>query len=134
MTSELARKRGFIGTLRALSQPKVALMLALGFSSGLPFMLIGNTLGFWLAKDKVELATIGFLSWISLPYLTKVVWGAVADRLRAPISGGLGRRRGWMLLTQFGVGAGLIAMSMADPRAHLGMLALAAPPWWPPRP
>lgn len=125
MTSSPARKRGFADTLTALSRPKVALMLALGFSSGLPFMLIGNTLGFWLAKDKVELATIGFLSWISLPYLTKVIWGAVADRLRAPVAGGLGRRRGWMLLTQLGVGAGLIAMSLADPRSHLGLLALA---------
>jgi MFS transporter, PAT family, beta-lactamase induction signal transducer AmpG len=125
MTLGAIRKRGFAETLRALSRPKVALMLALGFSSGLPFMLIGNTLGYWLAEDHIRLATIGFLSWIGLTYGVKFVYGAVVDRLRAPIAGVLGRRRGWMVLTQFGVGAGLIAMSLADPRAHIGLLALA---------
>ena len=54
--------------LRTLSRPRVGLMLVLGFSSGLPFMLIGNTLSFWLAESKVDLAVIGFLSWITLTY------------------------------------------------------------------
>jgi PAT family beta-lactamase induction signal transducer AmpG len=112
-------------TLAALSRPKVALMLALGFSSGLPFMLINNTLGYWLAEDHVRLAMIGFVSWIGLTYAVKFVYGAVVDRLRAPLAGFLGRRRGWMILTQVGVGAGLVAMSLADPRAHLGFMALA---------
>ncbi|HEY7851809.1 MAG TPA: MFS transporter [Caulobacteraceae bacterium] len=120
-----APKRSLGETLAALSRPKVALMLALGFSSGLPFMLINNTLGYWLAEDHVRLALIGFLSWIGLTYAVKFVYGAVVDRLRAPITGALGRRRGWMALTQVGVGAGLIAMALADPRAHLGLLALA---------
>src|SRR5579864_1140420 len=125
MTVPPSRKRGMIETLRAMSRPKVALMLALGFSSGLPFMLIGNTLGYWLAEDHVRLATIGFLSWIGLTYGVKFLYGAVVDRLRAPLVGGLGRRRGWMVLTQVGVGGGLIAMSLADPRAHIGLLAAA---------
>ncbi|HEY2480834.1 MAG TPA: MFS transporter, partial [Caulobacteraceae bacterium] len=122
MTSPPGRKHRFVDTLAALSRPKVALMLALGFSSGLPFMLIGNTLGYWLAEDHVRLATIGFLSWIGLTYGVKFIYGAVVDRLRAPLVGGLGRRRGWMILTQLGVGGGLIAMSLADPRAHIGVL------------
>lgn len=125
MTAGAIPKRSFAETLRALSRPKVALMLALGFSSGLPFMLIGNTLGYWLAEDHVRLATIGFLSWIGLTYGVKFVYGAVVDRLRAPLVGALGRRRGWMVLTQLGVGGGLIAMSLADPRAHIGVLAAA---------
>ena len=108
--------------LAALGRPKVALMLLLGFSSGLPFMLIGNTLGFWLADDKIQLAAIGFLSWIGLTYSVKFLWGAVVDRIPAPLIGFLGRRRGWMILTQIGVGAGLIAMSRADPRTQLGLL------------
>ncbi len=108
--------------LRALGRPKVALMLVLGFSSGLPFMLIGNTLGFWLAEDGVKLAVIGFLSWIGLTYSVKFLWGAVVDRIPAPLIGFLGRRRGWMIITQIAVGTGLIGMSFADPRTQLGLL------------
>ena len=70
-------------------------MLMLGFSSGLPFMLIGNTLGFWLAEDGVKLAVIGFLSWIGLTYSVKFLWGAMVDRVNA--------RRCWVSL---GAGAG----------------------------
>ena len=97
-------------------------MLVLGFSSGLPFMLIGNTLGFWLKEDGIQLAVIGFTSWIGLTYAVKFLWGAVVDRLRPPLIGRLGRRRGWMLVTQFGVGAGLIGMACSDPSAHIGAL------------
>ncbi len=106
----------------ALTRPRVALMLTLGFSSGLPFMLIGNTLAFWLAEDGVKLATIGFLSWITLTYSVKFLWGAAVDRVGAPLLGGLGRRRGWMILTQLAVGGGLVGMACSDPRAHLGAL------------
>ncbi len=108
--------------LDALSRPKVALMLALGFSSGLPFMLIGNTLTFWLAEDGVKLAVIGFLSWITLTYSVKFLWGAVVDRVKTPLLGFLGRRRGWMVATQVGVGAGLVGMACTDPRTQLGGL------------
>jgi PAT family beta-lactamase induction signal transducer AmpG len=97
-------------------------MLVLGFSSGLPFMLIGNTLGFWLAEAGVKLAVIGFLSWITLTYSVKFLWGAVVDRLPPPLPGRLGLRRGWMIVTQVCVGAGLIGMAISDPRAHLGAL------------
>jgi len=115
-------RRRLVDVIRALGRPKVGLMLALGFSSGLPFMLIGNTLGFWLAEDGVQLALIGFLSWITLTYSIKFLWGAVVDRFRAPLIGFLGRRRGWMIVTQVGVGAGLVGMAMADPHSHLGWL------------
>ena len=115
-------RRRFVDVLRSLGRPKVGLMLALGFSSGLPFMLIGNTLGLWLAEDGVKLALIGFLSWITLTYSVKFLWGAVVDRFKAPLVGFLGRRRGWMVVTQVGVGVGLVGMAMADPRSHLAWL------------
>jgi len=118
-------RRRMVDVLAEIRRPKVALMLALGFSSGLPFMLIGNTLGFWLAEDGIKLAVIGFLSWITLTYSVKFLWGAVVDRTPAPLLAVLGRRRGWMAITQIGVGAGLVAMSLADPRAHLGLLTAA---------
>jgi PAT family beta-lactamase induction signal transducer AmpG len=108
--------------LVSLSRPKVGVMLVLGFASGLPFMLIGNTLGLWLAEDGIKLAVIGFLSWIGLTYSIKFLWGAVADRIPPPLLARLGRRRGWMILTQIGVGAGLIGMAASDPKSHLASL------------
>lgn len=96
-------------------------MLALGFSSGLPFMLIGNTLAFWLAEDGINLKVIGFTSWIGLTFTVKFLWGAVVDRLKPPLLGSLGRRRGWMIATQIGVGAGLVGMACTDPRSQLGV-------------
>jgi PAT family beta-lactamase induction signal transducer AmpG len=101
--------------LAALSRPKVGVMLALGFSSGLPFMLIGNTLSAWLADANVEIKTIGFASWIGLAYLVKFLWGAIVDHIPPLFLGGLGRRRGWMLITQAIVGAGLVGMAASHP-------------------
>jgi PAT family beta-lactamase induction signal transducer AmpG len=109
-------------TLRSLGRPKVGLMFLLGFSSGLPFMLIGNTLGYWLAEAGVKLALIGFLSWITLTYSVKFLWGAAVDRLPPPFLHRLGRRRGWMILTQLTVGFGLLGMAGADPRHSLSVL------------
>ena len=120
------RRRRAWDVIAELGRPKVALMLLLGFSSGLPFMLINNTLGFWLAEDGVKLAAIGFLSWAGLTYSFKFIWGAVVDRVPLPVLGFLGRRRSWMLLAQIVVGVGLIAMAMADPKAHLAWLAAFA--------
>src|SRR5918995_3983860 len=102
------RKREVLGSLR---QPKVAVMLALGFSSGLPFLLSGNTLGYWLREEGTTLKAIGFLSWVGLAYSLKFLWAPVIDRVDAPLFGRLGRRRGWMLLGQLLVAAGLIGMS-----------------------
>ena len=115
-----AARRRAIDVVVSLARPKVGLMLVLGFASGLPFMLIGNTLGLWLAEDGVKLAVIGFLSWIGLTYSVKFLWGAVVDKVPPPLLARLGRRRGWMILTQLGVAAGLVGMATCDPRHHLG--------------
>ena len=99
--------------LASLGQPKVAVMLALGFSSGLPFLLTGNTLGYWLRDQGTTLKAIGFLSWVGLAYSFKFLWAPVVDRVNAPLFGRFGRRRSWMLLTQLLVAGGLIGLSMA---------------------
>jgi PAT family beta-lactamase induction signal transducer AmpG len=102
--------------LRALGKPRVGVMLALGFSSGLPFMLIGNTLGFWLSENDIKLKAIGYLSWAGLAYLWKFIWGAIVDHLPAPFMAALlGRRRGGMIVTQVGIGIGLVGMAAAGP-------------------
>src|SRR2546422_10821788 len=90
-----ARKTGVIASLR---QPKVTVMLMLGFSSGLPFFLTGNTLGYWLRDEGTTLAAIGFLSWVGLAYSLEFLWAPLIDRLDAPGFGRLGRRRGRLVL------------------------------------
>ncbi|MGH6991735.1 MAG: AmpG family muropeptide MFS transporter, partial [Caulobacteraceae bacterium] len=104
-------KRRMKDVLASIRRPKIAIMLFLGLSSGLPFMLFGNTLGFWLAEDKVSLAAIGFISWAGLTYLFKFIWGAAVDRLRLPVMGALGRRRSWMIFAQVIVAGGLVGMA-----------------------
>jgi PAT family beta-lactamase induction signal transducer AmpG len=118
-----ASKRDVIASL---GQPKVAVMLALGFSSGLPFLLTGNTLGYWLREEGTTLKAIGFLSWVGLAYSVKFLWAPIIDRVNAPIVGRLGRRRGWMLVSQVLVSAGLAALSVAGLNAGLATLGLFA--------
>src|SRR6186997_375196 len=113
--------------LTSLRQPKVAVMLMLGFSSGLPFLLSGNTLGYWLRDQGTTLGAIGFLSWVGLAYSLKFLWAPVIDRVDAPVFGRFGRRRGWMIVSQLLVAAGLLGLSaigLSLGFATLGALAL----------
>ncbi|MFL6201733.1 MAG: AmpG family muropeptide MFS transporter [Thermoanaerobaculia bacterium] len=121
------KKPGIGDVFKALRQPKVAVMLALGFSSGLPFLLTAGTLGYWLRDEGATLKTIGFLSWVGLAYSFKFLWSPLIDRLDAPLFGKrLGRRRGWMLIAQLIVGLGLLAMASIGPRGGLAALGVAA--------
>ena len=95
-----ARKRSAMDVLRELRQPKVAVMLALGFASGLPFLLTQNTLGYWLRDEGITRTAIGFASWAGLAYVLKPFWSPIVDRVDVPLLGRFGRRRGWMLLSQ----------------------------------
>ena len=113
--------------MTSLGQPKVAVMLMLGFSSGLPFFLSGNTLGYWLRDAGTTLATIGFLSWVGLAYSLKFLWAPVIDRVDAPVFGRLGRRRGWMIVSQIFVAFGLAvlaAIGLSAGLAAVGVFAL----------
>ena len=122
------RAGGWLDALRVYGQPRMLSMLALGFSSGLPFMLIYSTLSAWLRQSGIERATIGMLSWVGLVYTLKFLWAPVIDRLRLPVIGRLlGQRRSWMLLAQVGIASALMALSVSDPRtqvAHMAVLAL----------
>src|SRR3546814_102138 len=70
-----------------LRQPKVLVMLLLGFSSGIPIYLVGNTLGYWMRENAIELSTIGFLSWVGLAYSLKFLWAPLVDKTNAPLFG-----------------------------------------------
>ena len=124
-----ARKTGTRDVLRALRQPKVLAMLLLGFSSGLPLYLVGNTMGYWMRENGSELSAIGFLSWVGLAYTLKFLWAPIIDKTDVPILGRLGHRRGWMLLSQLVVAVGLAGMAIVRPEGGLvtfGVLALIA--------
>src|SRR4051812_29271181 len=117
------RRRDVITSLR---QPKVAVMLMLGFSSGLPFFLTGNTLGYWMRDEGTTLTAIGVLSWVGLAYSLKFLWAPVIDRLDAPGFGRLGRRRGWMIVSQVVVALGLAAIAATGLERGLALLGLLA--------
>ena len=119
-------RRSFVEVLRALGQPRVAIMLGLGFSSGLPFLLTAATLGYWLRDEGASLKAIGFISWVGLAYSFKFLWAPIVDRVSPPGLARLGRRRSWLLLTQIVLIGGLIAMSMIGPAGGLVALGAAA--------
>ncbi len=114
-------------SLRAFLSPRVISMLFLGFSAGVPILLVFSTLSVWLREAGVERATIGFFSWAALAYGFKVVWAPVVDRLPLPLlEGALGRRRSWMLLAQAGIIAALVLKAFNDPATDLTMAAVFA--------
>ncbi len=111
---------------QAYLQPRTLVMLALGFSSGLPFLLVGNTFGYWLRDEGTTLTAIGFISWVGIAYSLKFLWAPVIDRVSAPLFGRLGRRRSWMALAQIVVALGLIAMAATGPKISLALLGAFA--------
>ncbi|MDM0017199.1 AmpG family muropeptide MFS transporter [Variovorax saccharolyticus] len=113
--------------LKVYLEPATLRMFALGFSAGLPLLLVLGTLSFRLREAGVDRSTIGFLSWVGLAYGFKWVWAPLVDRLPIPpLTTLLGRRRGWLLLAQMGVIAGLAGMAFNDPRDGLPPLVWCA--------
>ena len=111
------RRQGWREVMGNLRQRKVLAMLLLGFSSGLPIYLVGNTLGFWMRKEGIELDTIGFLSWVGLAYSLKFLWAPIIDKTDVPVLGRMfGRRRGWMLLSQLVAALALVGMALVQPK------------------
>jgi len=102
-------------------------MFFLGFSAGLPFLLVFTTLSAWLHDVGISRSVIGFFSWVGITYSIKVFWAPVIDRLPLPgLTKWLGRRRGWMLLAQAGIATGLYCMTLVDPVTETALLALIA--------
>jgi len=122
MTDSARRRYKF----RDYLDPRVLTMAALGFSSGLPFNLVGNTLGYWLRDEHSTLKAIGFISWVGIAYSLKFLWAPLLDRTRVPVLSALGQRRGWILLTQLLVGSGLIAMAVLGTAHGLSVLGVVA--------
>jgi PAT family beta-lactamase induction signal transducer AmpG len=114
-------------TLRVYLEPATLRMLFLGFSAGLPLLLVLGTLSFWLREAGIDRTTIGYLSWVGLAYAFKWAWAPLVDRLPIPmLSRLLGRRRAWLLLAQGTVVAGLVGMALTDPKASLQTIVWCA--------
>ena len=107
-------------------RPKTVAMLLLGFSSGLPFYLVGNTFGYWLRDEHTSLTAIGFLSWVGIAYSLKFLWAPLMDRVDLPLFKRLGHRRGWMMFSQIVVGLAICAMGATGTKAGLGRLGACA--------
>ncbi|WP_395535994.1 AmpG family muropeptide MFS transporter [Oceanimonas smirnovii] len=114
-------------SLSLYTERRVLIMLALGFSSGLPLLLVFGTLSFWLREAGVSRTSIGFFSWVALAYGVKWLWSPLVDRLPLPLlSRMMGRRRSWMLFSQLIIMAALAGMAFSDPTVSLVQLALFA--------
>ena len=117
----------WLQTLRVYLEPASLRMLTLGFSAGLPLLLVLGTLSFRLREAGIDRSTIGYLSWVGLAYGFKWAWAPLVDRLPLPLlTRVLGRRRSWLLLSQCLVVAGLAGMALADPRQALSPVVACA--------
>jgi len=128
--ADSSRVRGIGAWLRLLAvyrEPPVIRMLFLGFSAGLPLLLVFGTLSFWLREAGVDRTTIGFVSWVALAYAFKWAWAPLVDRMPLPwLTARLGRRRSWLLASQLAVAAGLVGMAHTDPALRLQLLVVFA--------
>lgn len=109
--------------VQLLANRRIGIMLPLGFASGLPLALTAGTLQAWLTVVGIDLRTIGIFTLVGLPYTVKFLWAPLMDRITLPW---LGRRRGWMLVTQLGVASGLALMALIGPRDRPDLLGILA--------
>jgi len=126
VTDEVAHrsKPSLADALRAYVKPRIGLMLMLGFSAGLPFMLVFQTLSLWLTDAGVSRTTIGFFSWTGLAFAFKFLWAPVLDHISVPwLTARLGRRRSWMLLAQILIAACVLTIALLDPAKNLALMA-----------
>ena len=113
--------------LRVYLEPASLRMLLLGFSAGLPLLLVFGTLSFWLREAGIDRTTIGHLSWVGLAYGFKWAWSPLVARLPIPLfTRWLGRRRSWLLLSQSVIMGALVAMALTDPRLTLAPMVWGA--------
>lgn len=119
--------REWLAAARVYLEPRVLLVMALGFSSGLPLLLTLSTLSIWLAEEGVSKTTIGLFALVGAPYTFKFLWAPLIDRMRLPVlTSLLGRRRGWGVLIQFLLAASIVALGATDPSINPWATAFCA--------
>ena len=125
--SETKTRQSTLSALTAYLRPKPLVMLSLGYATGIPFLLIGDTLNAWLRVDGLSLSVIGFFILVSFAYTLKFMWAPLVDRLNIPVlTEKLGHRRSWMIVLQILMALGLLGIAASDPRTQLIQMALFA--------
>lgn len=122
-----APRPSFADTLAVYLKPRVLIVMFLGFSSGLPLALSGSTLLVWMTESGVNLGTIGLFALVGTPYTLKFLWAPLIDALDVPVlSRRFGRRRGWLLLSQFLLIVAIVFLGACDPSVSATTVALGA--------
>ncbi|MEZ4217947.1 MAG: MFS transporter [Myxococcota bacterium] len=128
MSPDAPRGRGLLGAFGVYRDARLLAIFGMGIASGLPLLLTTSTLAYWLAREGLDTTSIGLFAAVGLPYALKFLWAPVLDRVAWPGIGRLGRRRSWILATQAGLVAAILALGGAEPAARplaTGLLALA---------
>jgi len=126
-TNPASARSSFADALTVYLKPRVLIVLFLGFSAGLPLALSGSTLLVWMSEAGVDLGTIGLFALVGTPYTIKFVWAPIVDALDVPVlSTLLGRRRGWLVLSQLLLIAAIVLLALCDPARSPWLIALAA--------
>jgi PAT family beta-lactamase induction signal transducer AmpG len=125
--AQRSRASAFLDAVMVYFRPRVLVVLLLGFSSGLPLALTGETLTVWMADSGVDLGTIGVFALVGLPYTIKFLWAPIVDALHVPwLTRRLGRRRSWLVATQLLLMAAILFLGTRDPVAAPLAVALGA--------
>ena len=123
----MQQNKTWLQSTKIYLEKRVAILFFLGFSAGLPILLVFSTLSFWLREAGVSRANIGYFSWIALAYAFKWAWAPLVDRLSIPIlTNHLGRRRSWLLVSQISIILSLVGMAMSDPQINLTLFVIFA--------
>ena len=126
-TTSDPQKPSYLSALTVYLRPSVLVIMLLGFSSGLPLALSGETLRVWMADRGVDLGTIGLLALAGLPYTLKFIWAPVVDAWQVPwLSRRLGRRRAWLIASQLVLMAAIVFLGTRDPINAPWMIGLGA--------
>ena len=121
MTTPIQSRHWVLDFTELLFSPKMLLMFLTGFSSGLPLLLTGSTLKFWMREEGLDLSTIGVFGLVGVPYTLKFVWAPFMDHLVPPF---LGRRRGWMLMTQITLMVAIASVAWTSPATDLAVVVI----------
>ena len=119
--------KSWLAAAAVYRNPRVIAILFLGFSSGLPLALTGQTLSLWLKDEGLSLTAIGLFAAVGTPYALKFLWAPIMDKARIPgLTSLLGRRRSWLIVTQFSLIATTLALGFSGPAANIGVTAMLA--------